>query len=405
MTATDNQVKSPSSSWQLMIYFVMIGFTFISMPKNEMTYLVSRVIQAIELLFFAMLAYQYCKTPKRLNGFNAVVNTWWFAYTVLTYIFASGMGLTPIFRWLNVIIFLLLGSCYWKNDYRNSLKPIAQAFSFLIYLNAILLVLFPEGLWIDTEWVGRGDNTRHLFGNYNQIGFVCLLGITAQALYSLTTGRGKTNLFFLTLVSIASVVGVGSMTSAVGLTILAGYLIIHKRVKRPRIFLWIFLALYITFFMLFIWFGTSIEEVQLISKFIEGTLSKDSSFSGRTVIWENALYKIQQSPWIGHGIQNVEWNDTYLGGSGTHNLWLMLILQGGYIFCFTFICIFTFVMRRALKTSSIQTTLGVVSLCVLMLMSLFETFNLIQIFLLMQFIYYSPMLKEEEPKIQVDNDK
>jgi hypothetical protein len=62
-------------------------------------------------------------------------------------------------------------------------------------------------------------------------------------------------------------------------------------------------------------------------------------------------------------------------------------------------------MRRALKTSSIQTTLGVVSLCVLMLMSLFETFNLIQIFLLMQFIYYSPMLKEEEPKIQVDNDK
>jgi hypothetical protein len=52
-TTIDNQAKTPLPSWQMLIYLIMIGFTFISMPKNEMTFLVSRAIQAIELLFFA----------------------------------------------------------------------------------------------------------------------------------------------------------------------------------------------------------------------------------------------------------------------------------------------------------------------------------------------------------------
>ena len=49
MTTIDNQAKSPLPSWHMLIYLIMIGFTFISMPKNEMTFLVSRAIQAIEL--------------------------------------------------------------------------------------------------------------------------------------------------------------------------------------------------------------------------------------------------------------------------------------------------------------------------------------------------------------------
>jgi O-antigen ligase len=367
----------------------MIGFTFISMPKNEMTYLVSRAIQAIELLFFIILFVQFSKRPQRLNRFNMSVNLWWFLYTLLTYLFVAGVGLTPCFRWLNVVIFLLLGSCYWKENFEDSLKYIAHAFSFLIYLNAILLIIFPEGLWFDTEWVGRGDATRYLFGNYNQIGFVCLLGITTQAMYTLSTKQGKFNLILLIVISLASVIGVGSMTSTVGLTILAGYILIHKRIKRPRIYLWIFLTLYIAFFYIFIWYSTSIEEVQLITKFIEGTLSKDSSFSGRTNIWANAVAKIQENPWIGYGVQTTEWNDRFLEGSGPHNLWLMLLLQGGWILCISFIIILVILIHKALKAQNTTSTIGVVSLCVLFIMSLFETYFIAQIFLVLQFLYYA----------------
>lgn len=396
MTAIDNQAKKPLPSWQMLIYLIMIGFTFISMPKNEMTYLVSRMIQAIELLFFTALIIQFTKQPQKPCSFNVWSNIWWIMYTLFTYFFATGMGLTPMFRWLNIIIFLLLGSCYWRHNYEDSLNLIAKAFSILIYLNAFLLILYPRGLWIDTEWVGRGDATRYLFGNYNQMGFVCLLGITAQAMYTLATEKGKRNMFFLIVVSIWSVIKVGSMTSAVGLIILALYICFSKYIKKPQVYFWIFSIFYIAFFLVIIWFGNSIEEIQLITRFIEGTLSKDSSFSGRTDIWNNAVDLIKQSPWIGYGVQNVEWNDQNLGGSGTHNIWLQLLLQGGCVLSIFFLGIIYFVMKRARNKHISYTTIGVVAICVLLLMSLFETYNMIHTFLLIQLVYYSPLLDKAE---------
>ena len=302
--------------------------------------------------------------------------------------------------WMNIIIFLLLGSCYWQHNLQECLRYITISLSILRYLNVILLILFPDGLWIDPEWTGRGSSTRHLFGNYNQIGFVCLLGITAQALYTFSSHKGKFNLFLLTAASIFSVVFVGSMTSAVSLSLFAIFLLFHKIIKHPKRLLTCFLICYVTFFTLIVWHGYSIDEVSLATRFIEGTLSKDTSFSNRTIIWENAVELIKQSPWIGYGIQNVDWNDAYLGGSGSHNIWLMLLLQGGIIICFTFIGITFFSIKRALKTPSAITTLAVIALYILFIMSLFETYYIAQIFLLLQFIYYSPLIVQEKENNQ-----
>ena len=41
-TTIDNQAKTPLPSWQMLIYLIMIGFTFISMPKNKISMSQSR---------------------------------------------------------------------------------------------------------------------------------------------------------------------------------------------------------------------------------------------------------------------------------------------------------------------------------------------------------------------------
>lgn len=391
-------------SWQLLLYIIMIGLTFISMPKGGVFYLATRSVQAIEMIFFVILCVIFCKQGIRLNKFNTLTNLWWMFYIFLSYAFAVGMGLTPIFWWLNVIIFLLLGTCYWRNNPQDHFRYIAFAFSCLIYLNAILLILFPDGLWIDHTWVGRGDPTRHLLGNYNQIGFVCLLGITTQAMYTFSTKKGVWNLCLLVIVSLWSVFFVGSMTSAVGLSLLSVYLLIHKLIKRPKVYLICFLIVYVLFFTFIVWYGNSIEEIKLATRFIENTLAKDTSFSLRTVIWDNAVYQINQSPWIGHGVQDVEWNDIHLEASGPHNLWLMFLLQGGIALCVAFIGIVTFVMTHALKTTSSTTITGVVALCVFFIMSLFEAYPIVPIFLLLQSIYYAPTLLEDKKEHQPINN-
>lgn len=385
--------------WHLLLYFCLIGFTFINVPKLGTTYvLYARLIQAVELIFFIVLLIQNFKRGIRLHGYTTLVNAWWLFYTIIAYYFAlSTVGLTPFFNWMNIMIFLLLGNCYWKEYMIESSKYIAIVFSCLIYLNAVLLVLYPEGLWIDEEWIGRGNPVRYLFGNYNMIGFVCLLGIIIHALYTFATGKGRLNLLILILVSVASVVFVGSMTSTVSLGILSLCILLKNIIsKRIKVIIVVFTVLYILFFLFIIWYGSSIEEISLATQFIEVTLSKDTTFSNRTELWANAVYKIKQNPWIGFGVQNVEWNDNYLGGSGPHNFWLMLLLQGGYLLCFSFIAIVFFAIKHASQTPNKTTVICILGLLTLFVMSLFEAYNIIQFFLLVQLVYYSQFLNEKE---------
>jgi O-antigen ligase len=390
----NTQQESRFSLWQPFIYLVMLGFTFIAMPQNSSTYLLTRLVQAVEVAFCGVLFIQFFRQEITINPFNWRVNLWWFFYTVLAYMFShSAVGLTPFFKWLNIIIFLLLGVCYWQHDITNSLKYMAIVFSLLIYVNAVLLVMFPEGLWIDYEWKGTGDATRHLFGNYNQIGFISLLGITIHAMYTLTTQRWRRNLFMLTAVSIWSVVFVGSMTSTVGLGMLTIYILIHNFIKRPRLLLTIFVIIYIAFFLVIVWAGNSIEEIDLMTRFIENVLSKDTTFTKRTDIWSNAIYKIQQSPWLGYGVQNTDWNITHLNASGPHNLLLMLLLQGGVVLCGAFIYLVGVVVRKALNAGTTIGVLAVVSICIFFTMSLFEAYNILQTFFLLQLAYYSSLLQ------------
>ena len=386
------QQQSQSSLWQPLIYLILIGFTFIAMPQTGSSYLLARCVQTIEVIICIALLIQRFRQSFEINSFNWRTNLWWLFYTCLAFT-TAGMGLTPIFKWLNIILMLLLGACYWQNDPVNNYRYISIVFSLLIYLNAILLIIYPDGLWVDYEWIGTGDSRRFLFGNYNQMGFVCLLGITAQAMYTFATKRGRFNLFLLILVSLGTVMFVGSMTSTVGLTILGTYILLHNLIKRPQIYVTTFVIVYIAFFVTIIWLGNSIEEIGAMTRFVENVLSKDTTFTSRTEIWSNAVYKIQQSPWIGFGIQKVEWNMMHLDGSGPHNLCLMLLLQGGVILCGAFIYNVIFVLKKAFQNPTKSSILGVVSICVFFTMSLFEAYNLVQTFLLLQLVYYSPLLK------------
>lgn len=381
---------------QFLICFIIIGVTIISFPTGGVTYAIVRCIQAIEVLVLAALFIPNIKHVMKFDKFNLLVNAWWIIYLIITFTHPTDVGITPVFTWLNVAIFLLLGKVYWKENMRGSLKCLVVIFSILIYMNAILLILFPEGLWIDSTWVGRGDPTRYLFGNQNQTGFVCMLAVVTQCLYTFAYNKGKFNLFLLIVVSLVSVIFHASMTSVIGLTLIIAYILLHRIFKHPKIWLIIFAALYVTVFMLIIWYGNDIDQVKWATTFIENTLSKDTTFSKRTVIWENAVELIRQHPIGGYGIQNVEWNDENLQGSGTHNLWVMLLLNGGMISCFFFIFITLFAIRNALLQKSKVTTTIVMALCILFVMSFFEAYNIIYIFLFLQLVYYSPCLQPRD---------
>lgn len=64
---------------------------------------------------------------------------------------------------------------------------------------------------------------------------------------------------------------------------------------------------------------------------IEGTLQKSITLSGRTNIWERAIFRILVSPIIGYGNESVEMSTAKLGINHTHNFILEILYRGGII--------------------------------------------------------------------------
>lgn len=390
-----NELSIRAKIGQFFIYLLIIGVTLIAFPTNGLTVMLVRCVQALELLVLGILVLPKIQQVIKFDKFNLLVIGWWIFYVVNTFLHPSDVGITPVFTLMNVMIFLLLGTKYWTQDMRSSLKGLVYIFSALVYINAVLLILYPEGLWEDPNWVDRGNPTRYLFGNQNQTGFVCFLAIATQCIYTFAYKKGYFNLILLTIISLVSVLFLGSMTSAIGIFLMMAYMLCNRLFKYPKGWLIAFAVIYTLTFTFIVWYGNDIEQIKWATAFIEDTLSKDTTFSKRTVIWANAVDWIKESPLVGYGIQNAEWNDNHLEGSGAHNLLVMLLLNGGFVFCLSFLYIVIYAVREALTVHSKATTAAVMSLCVLLVMAFFETYSIIYFFLYLQIIYYSASIPKQ----------
>lgn len=390
-----NELSIGAKIGQFTIYLLIIGVTLIAFPSNDLTVMLVRCVQALELMILGILILPKIQQVIKFDKFNLMVIGWWICYVVNTFLHPSDVGITPVFTLMNVMIFLLLGAKYWTQDMRSSLKGLIYIFSALVYINAVLLILYPEGLWEDPNWVDRGNPTRYLFGNQNQTGFVCFLAIATQCIYTFAYKKGYFNLILLTIISLVSVLFLGSMTSAIGIFLMMAYMLCNRLFKYPKGWLIAFAVIYTLTFTFIVWYGNDIEQIKWATAFVEDTLSKDTTFSKRTVIWANAVDWIKESPLVGYGIQNAEWNDDHLEGSGAHNLLVMLLLNGGFVFCLSFIYIIIYAVREALTVHSKATTAAVMSLCVLLVMAFFETYSIIYFFLYLQIIYYSASIPKQ----------
>lgn len=390
-----NELSIGAKIGQFFIYLLIIGVTLIAFPSNDLTVMMVRCVQALELVILGILILPKIQQVIKFDKFNLMVIGWWICYVVNTFLHPSDVGITPVFTLMNVMIFLLLGTKYWTQDMRSSLKGLIYIFSALVYINAVLLILYPEGLWEDPNWVDRGNPTRYLFGNQNQTGFVCFLAIATQCIYTFAYKKGYFNLILLTIISLVSVLFLGSMTSAIGIFLMMAYMLCNRLFKYPKGWLIAFAVIYTLLFTFIVWYGNDIEQIKWATAFVEDTLSKDTTFSKRTVIWANAVDWIKESPLVGYGIQNAEWNDDHLEGSGAHNLLVMLLLNGGFVFCLSFIYIIIYAVREALTVHSKATTAAVMSLCVLLVMAFFETYSIIYFFLYLQIIYYSASIPKQ----------
>lgn len=235
------------------------------------------------------------------------------------------------------------------------LGGIEIAFSILIILNGIIMLVYPQGIY--QTFSSNTETYYYLFGAKNQMVAPVLVGMC----FIIENSYQKNKRLTLSAV-IKSGICIGEILvggSGTGLATIIFIVIIlaYQNVKKRNINSTLSLCV-----VPFIFFIVVILRMQnLFSFFIEGILNKSLDLSNRTYIWDAALASFIQNPLIGTGVSESMAGSVDLRLEYTeritfaHNAFLDILLIGGVVAMLFFILIILFTLRNYKKTEMAKT--------------------------------------------------
>ncbi|WP_374047994.1 O-antigen ligase family protein [uncultured Finegoldia sp.] len=133
----------------------------------------------------------------------------------------------------------------------------------------------------------------------------------------------KFSSILLLTISILSILYGKSATSIIGLLIIVFCLII----KSSKLSLIHFYFISLSFFTLIVVLGREYKIVYYISMFFNRSIT----FTGRTNIWNSALYYINKKPLLGHGLETSLITIAKFNFVSPHNRYLYILYTGGML--------------------------------------------------------------------------
>lgn len=368
------------------LMFVLISHAVIVFDNF---YFVDLCFSLLRYMCFAAVALFYIASHPRITKFELL----WTAFGALilfTTILGNGQLTGVIGPIIDIGLAMMIFHLY-KNDLTPLLCAATIVFSFYIYLNLLLVLIYPDGIWTDPL---SGNGYYLLSGNYNGMGARCICALITSMLYNKCTDNKlfRVNGILLYIASVFTVAYVGSATSTIGLLLLAILWGIAQTRKHRQTVITFFLF-YVLSQTLIVFLLTDFSSSELIVRIIEDILNKDLTFTRRALLWENSSQLISESPWVGYGLQNKVWNDLHMDGPGSHNFIYTILLYGGYplLLLFGSILIHTIWQTRLANNSTRSALL--LGINILFFMMIFEYYTFFLIAYLIILLYYYPSIK------------
>lgn len=226
---------------------------------------------------------------------------------------------------VTIVAFCLLVELRVREDPFGAVDMIVMPLTLLVLVNFVLECIFPWGLC-------RGGTYGY---DYNFLGIDNLLApILVPYMFLVTLWSsmrfGRMNWFCYIMIFVAaeSLLLVWSATGLMGMAVALVFLLFFY---ERRFQTWFnFTTAGLVGGGLF--FGVVLFRLQnLFEFFITGVLHKGLSFTGRTDIWDRALYMIDRSPFLGYGI--AQSGKVYRLAKRkyyhAHNMFLEVLVEGG----------------------------------------------------------------------------
>ncbi|OVE67766.1 hypothetical protein CCS79_12480 [Clostridium diolis] len=289
----------------------------------------------------------------------------------------------------------LLANYLIKENITRAIKISYRVLYIYCLINLITMLFFPDGMVN-----GRLEQATWFLGNKNVIivyvlpcMFFCILNSLYK--YNKVTLHSKVQLIICSLSIFIS----QSATSIVGIVafLLVVFLedrkIIRKVTKYILNYKIIMISIFTLFFMLVISRDTSI-----FSFFIVDVLNRTTSFTGRNVLWDQAIALFQKSPYWGVGdfiIYVVSGEEMV----HAHDIYLDILARYGIFTLITFITFLFYCVKCASKGKNAW--VANLTISIILIISLFEVYSFNLFFYTFIFMSYLPIIDELLPSKKI----
>lgn len=354
-------------SIRLVLFYILMLFSYFQF--DSLNYLFTPLLPVYKLFHYISFFVILLLFIKNKNFSKIIIFIVLYLFIIFFSTIVNYQSVGTIFYYIITVLGLCLITDYGiRNHTKEYLTALAIILNFLMIINFITIILYPNGMYINAtkykqNWI-LGYKNSHI-----------LYLLPCVVVNFVLAFKNKQNLdlksYVIFAICFISILLVNSSTGIVGMMIILLYIIFRKFADRIKLInsyssLFIYLVSFVSIMIL---------KIQNLFKFlIVDVLKKDLTFTGRTYIWDSVLKSIKTKPLLGYGNVTYQYNKYIFT---THNTILDILYKSGVLGLVTYIIILfetskTLYINRDDKTSKF---LSVVLLAYFVIM-LTEAYNI-----------------------------
>ena len=245
---------------------------------------------------------------------------------IITFLLVGTITGGGAFKHLWTLSAVLYVSIALKLDFTRTVSRLTYIFAFLVFSNFLTIILFPGGMYYKVNY----ENYFLGYDNGHMVVFMPAL------FFSFEHAFRRRRFILTTLIWLAVIISVIICRS--GTTILGVFALlfmiffIHFRFIRRYIFNWKTVSVLIVCIFLFV---VVFRKQMDFSELIMFIFHKDTTLTGRTILWDRAFSYIKLNPIFGTGDnESTNWNLFQLNSqqlSYAHNEILDILVRSGFL--------------------------------------------------------------------------
>lgn len=283
------------TNWNWLIKKQTVLYVLLIFPILKINYLlhfplftlIYQLILLFDLVYCVILYLKRKQTPAEFVVLFLLLEIWLY---IQTYIKQG--DIPEVMRVARSVICIAMIFDLFSNNIKSLMKCLYYYFFVFAVINLLLMILFPNGIY-SVYSAAYSTNTREwLFGVGNVSISWHYPAVVVAWIYSTLLGNKKYG-WYMSAVALISHLIDGSATTIVGILII---LIIQnisffKKILKPKIGCILVAAAFVIVVVQ--------QKFDFLQPFIVGFLGKDMTFTGRLMIWKNAINAILKNQYQG----------------------------------------------------------------------------------------------------------